>query len=355
MAESLPPSSSAPDASDPDRAVDAPRRSDGAIEERSGSSRRRVPVSERAKAGGLAKQDKKSARALTISVGLHVAAGVVLLQFLTFGHGLSFFGFNKDKEPREERLTFVTPPAPRTPPPVTTVPTKPQTTPPKLLTGTPQFRAPTTGPEVGTPTVSAPVAARPDTGSGGAGDPGAKGVGALDPNVRGVKPGYTDARVWRGSGGGGAGVAPGRTGAERLDSIMRFAITSTADSLDSLARSQGRTGKKPGDWTKTGPNGEKWGWDQTGIRLGKVTIPNALLALLPMNAQRGMSGNFTDMDRERRLAASRADIMRNSERSLGEAEFQKLVNELRDRREKERRDRLRAPDASVVGGKSGTP
>lgn len=282
-----------------------------------------------------------------------MVGGVALLQLLTFGHGLSFFGLGKSREPREERVTFISPRAPKPAPPPTTVP------PVKSRTANDanRLKAPSTGPAVASPAapVEAPVAVRPDTGSSATGDAGAKAVGALDPDVRGVKPGLTDVRVWRGTGGGGAGAPSPRNGAERLDSVMASAITSSADSLDSLARSQGRYGRRPGDWTKTTADGEKWGWDQTGIRLGKITIPNALLALLPMNAQRGMSGNFTEMDREKRLSLARADIMRNSERALGEAEFKKLVNELRDRREKERRDRLRAPDASIVTGKSGPP
>ena len=146
-------------------------------------------------------------------------------------------------------------------------------------------------------------------------------------------------------------LASSRNGAERLDSIISFAITSVADSLEAVARAQGRYGRAPGDWTKTGKNGDKWGWDNAGIRLGKVVIPNALLTLLPLNAQVAMSGNSTAIDRERRLALSRTDIIRNADMALGDAEFRKLVTELRDRREKERRDRLRAPDASLITAK----
>jgi hypothetical protein len=205
----------------------------------------------------------------------------------------------------------------------------------------------TSGPDV----VSAPSAPR-DTGSGAAiGQGSGNGIGTGDPNVRGIRPGYFDGRVWRdpvvvgNAGGGGGGDR-----ADNLDSIMGFMLTQAADSLDSLNRAEGRTGRKPGDWTKTGKNGDKWGWDSQGIRLGKVMIPNALLALLPLNAGAAgrMSGNLTQMDADRRLAASRTDIMRMSERGMGEADFRKIVNELRDRREKERRDRLKAPSATVA-------
>jgi hypothetical protein len=141
-----------------------------------------------------------------------------------------------------------------------------------------------------------------------------------------------------------------RDGADNLDSIMGYAISAARDSLDSLARAQGRTGRKPGDWTKTDKNGNRWGWDQQGIRLGKVTIPNALLGLLPLNATMAAqaSGNYTAMERERRVSAAREDILRMSERSLGEAEFRRVVKEMNARRDVERRDRLRAPSASVA-------
>ena len=339
MAESLPPSPS----------HHVPPQETRASE--SASARRaRGGVSERARTGGQGKREPRSTKSLLISIGAHIVVGIALLQLLTFGHGLSgFLGLNK-KTDLEERLTYVSPTKPKPAP-------TPKVTPKPKLTESPdasRLRAPTTGPVLGVPaaTPPEPVKASPDTGSG---SPGEKGVGALDPNLTGVKPGFTDVRVWRGSGGGGAGVAPGRNGAERLDSVMRWSITSAADSLDSLARAQGRYGKKPGDWTKTTADGQKWGWDGMGIRLGKIVIPNALLALLPLNAQKGMSGNFTEINRDKRLALAREDIMRNSERALGEQEFRKLVTELRDRRERERRDRLRAPDAPAVTGKPGTP
>ena len=313
--------------------------------------RSRAGVSERARAGGQGKREPRSTKSLLISISAHIVVGVALLQLLTFGHGLSgFLGLNKKTADLEERLTFVSPAKPKPAP-------NPKVTPKPKVTESPdasRLRAPTTGPVVGVPAASPiePVKASPDTGSGSAGE---KGVGALDPSLTGVKPGFTDVRVWRGAGGGGAGVAPGRNGAEKLDSVMRWAITAAGDSLDSLARAQGRQTKKTADWTKTTADGQKWGWDGMGIRLGKVVIPNALLGLLPLNAQRGMSGNFTEINRDKRLALAREDIMRNSERALGDEQFRKLATELRDRRERERRDRLRAPDASMVPAKPGTP
>lgn len=292
----------------------------------------------RARIAGVVKP-KRSPQALALSVLLHLAAVVIVVQLLTFGHGISgFLDFGKEKM-IEERVTYVaTLPKPTVPEPAKV--TKPVT--PRDPVVSP-IAAPV--PPANVP-VGAPAPARADTGSGAPAGGTGNGVGAIDPNLRGVKPSLSDPRVWNGTPGNGGRVA--RTVGEQLDSIMGYAITSARDSLDSLARAQGKYGKAPGDWTKTDKNGNKWGWDNAGIRLGKVVIPNALLTLLPLNAQVGMSGNYTAMERERRLSNSRADIMRMSERGMGELEFRKIANELRDRRELERRDRLRAPSASVA-------
>ncbi len=304
---------------------------------------RRPSLSTRARLGGEVGV-KRSPQALAVSVLLHIVVAVVVVQLLTFGHGLSgFLDFGNDKEKLQERLTYVeTQPKPVAKPTVAAA---------QPVRSRP-LQAPSANVAVGTPDEappSAPPPARADTGSGG-GRPGTgNGVGELNPDLKGVKPSLGDARVWAGPSGNGR-VATQRNGAERLDSVIGYAITAARDSLDSLARAQGKYDRALGDWTKTTKDGSKWGWDQGGIRLGKVTIPNALLALLPLNASTaaGMSGNYTSMEREKRLSQSRADILRMSERSLGEVEFRKIANELRDRRERERRDRLKAPSASVA-------
>ncbi|MEN9509736.1 MAG: hypothetical protein RLZZ621_2299 [Gemmatimonadota bacterium] len=288
-----------------------------------------------------------SSRAFLVAVVLHVVVGAAFLQWMTLGRGIpSWLRLGGEPEAIPERITYVTPvPRPTTPP--STLPQERQTMRPRpdMVAADPASPAAPLVMPRGTPR---------DTGSGA--PRGDNGIGALDPNVRGVKPGYTDERVWRGTPGPGAyGVADG-TGAPRgdradkIDSIMAGVLTAARDSLDSIARAQGRTGRQPGDWTKTDANGNRWGWDQQGIRLGKVTIPNALLALLPLNAATAanMSGNMSRMDADRRLAASRADIQRMSERGIGEAEFRRVVKEMDARRDAERRERLRAPSASVA-------
>ncbi len=299
------------------------------------------------KLSGLPTGEKRSPRALAIAVGLHVLVGGVLIQALTFGHGIpDWLDFGDGQNAPEERLTYVTPTAPKAPEQPTVV-QRPRTQAP-VQTAPFQQMAPS-GPVTGAP----PAAPAPrDTGSGAP----ANGIGAIDPDLRGVRPGYTDERVWRGpvgggGGAGGTGIASGDR-ADKLDSIMAGMLTAARDSLDSLNRAYGRGqyGRQGGDWTKTDKNGNKWGWDQQGIRLGKVMIPNALLALLPLNAATaaGMSANPSGMANAARINAGRADIMRMSERGMGEAEFKRIVKEMDKRRDAERRERLRAPSASLA-------
>lgn len=294
---------------------------------------------------GLPEHRQRNTRAMAIAVILHVVVAVIVVQILTFGHGLpAWMRFTDRERPVEERLNYIatreTPP--RVVPPVRRPPVQPTTEQPQLV-------APSA--PVATPPAAPPAAAPRDTGGGA--PPGANGIGALDPNVRGVRPGYTDERLWRGAagGGGGAGGFPSRGDrADGLDSIIANSIMAARDSLDSLARAQGKYGRAPGDWTKTGKNGDKWGWDQQGIRLGKVTIPNALLALLPLNAATAanMSGNMSRMDANRRFDAATADIQRMSARGMGDAEFRRVTREMDMRRDTERRERLRAPSASIA-------
>ncbi|MEO7522144.1 MAG: hypothetical protein ABIW79_10035 [Gemmatimonas sp.] len=304
-----------------------------------GARVRRPAVRERARLAGGGARERQSARAFSLSVALHVVVGVVVLQLLTFGHGLyNFLDPFGASDPVEERLTYVEPKAAGPKPAAPVAQAKPAVARP--------LSSPASAPVVGVPAPAPPVAAASVDTGGGAGRGTGGGIGAVDPNLRGAKPGFSDGRVW--AGGGPVAPGRGRTGTERLDSVIASVLTLAADSLDSIARANGAYGRTPGDWTKTDKDGRKWGWDNAGIRLGKVTIPNALLSLLPLNAQVGLSGNPTEMDRGRRLAAARADIQRFATMGPADAQFSKLKDELRQRRERERRDRLKAPTAVIT-------
>jgi len=305
---------------------------------RSRSGRPRGPL----RLGSRHRAPPPNRRAWVVAGLLHVLVGLLFLNIITFGRGFSDlldFGAN---EPAEEIISYVEraePEAPE-PPPAQPQETRQQAVAEPISTGPVRTDA--------QPLPATPPTASRDTGAA----LGPPTVGALNPNLRGVQPDYADARVW---GTARQGMPTQRNGTDNLDSIISFAITTAADSLDAIARANGEGGRTPGDWTVRGKDGDKWGWDGVGIRLGKVTIPNALLALLPMNAQAALSSNPTSVDRERRLALARADIMRNSQRSVGEAEFKNLVKELRERKEREYQNRRKAADARVADRKNDPP
>lgn len=116
---------------------------------------------------------------------------------------------------------------------------------------------------------------------------------------------------------------------EAVDSIVELAVGIVRDSLAILAAQ-----RAPGDWTRKGKDGQVWGWDPQGnIRLGKFTIPGALLALLPLNSQSRI-GPIEG----RSLAYIRRDVLENAQRSINEDEFRAAVKRIRERKERERRE-----------------
>jgi hypothetical protein len=170
------------------------------------------------------------------------------------------------------------------------------------------------------PSDSARSQAAGGTGTGDAGD----GIGP----ATGVAPSQPDSRIALSPRGIGRVE---RSPVEQVDSIVELVVGIVRDSL-AIAEAQ----RKPGDWTKTDKNGRVWGWDPQGnIRLGKFTIPGALLAMLPLN----MSGPMSPIE-QRSLAYIRRDIMENAQRSINEDEFRAAVKRIRERKERERREGL---------------
>jgi hypothetical protein len=180
--------------------------------------------------------------------------------------------------------------------------------------------APTTVPN-GIPEAPAPTAPEPDAGGTGAviGNGGA---------TEGVTPTYHDSRVW---------VAPGsataaRSGSQQIDSMLSTHIKRLNDSAAMTAQ------RAPGDWTFHSKDGEAWGMDQKFIRLGPVSIPDAVLAVLPINH---LGENPEMGQRERQLNAMRQDIMEGAQRQLNEDDFHRAVKEVRERKEREHEELLR--------------
>lgn len=155
--------------------------------------------------------------------------------------------------------------------------------------------------------------------------------------ARGVQPNYDDARVWTEA---PEFIYAPKTDKERLDSALLTTLMRHADSVAANAYSPNKFER--GDWTFD-RNGQKWGVDQQYIRLGRFSIPTALLALLPLNR---MQANPIQMERDRTAAWQRADILYHAQAAMNEEQFRQAVRQIRDRKERERRTAQRVSPTS---------
>ncbi len=167
-------------------------------------------------------------------------------------------------------------------------------------------------------------------------------VGSGGP-AQGIRPSFTDQRLWVTPSPVVVGPIVPLTRADTLRNMLRTRALAVMDSLISLPSDAGRQG----DWT-VDRNGKKYGIDPQFIRLGNFSLPTAVLAMLPLNVQ----ANPIAMERARRLNSLREEIQTQAARSIRDDEFRKAVDALRARKERERReaageDQPTAPKASV--------
>lgn len=165
-------------------------------------------------------------------------------------------------------------------------------------------------------------------------------VGSGGP-VRGIRPSFSDPRLW---GKPDKIVSAPKTVAQTIDSLIAEAIVPYNDSVARVAER-----RDPTDWT-VNKGGYKWGIDRRAIRLGPVSIPTALLAMLPLNLQ----GNPMGMDRDRAYAVMHRDITWHARQAINEADFTKAVRSIRERKDRERAAALRAT-AAAPKDQSGEP
>lgn len=266
-------------------------------------------------------------RSVAVSVALHVVIVAGLWQVLQFQRVIGAIFSSRDESAVAERIRFVavSPQGPAgvslgssaSAPPARTVAPAPTST-PEVSTPTPPPAAPVVVPE-GVAPASKINTSGPETG------PIASGRGEL----RGVQPGFTEPRIWV---EGDVVVAPPLTGDDKLDSAVAAIIFAYRDSV--AANTAQPNKYERGDWTYTTPGGAKFGIDKQFIRLGKVSIPTALLGLLPLNYQT----NPTVIERDRRLSAMRLEIIENAQRAMNEEEFKAAVKAIRARKDKERKE-----------------
>ena len=263
---------------------------------------------------------------LLVSVGIHVVLVLVLAQMVfRYPIGVLIDDASARKiKPEEVHYLRVAP----SPPPTSTAPNAGTKAKPAPKGGAPApLIAPTVIPsEVAAPvpSVQAPAQAAGGTGNG-LGVTGGNGV------ATGVVPAMPDSRIRVTPEAYFA--LPTKTREEKLDSIIASSLGSYIDSLEILSRQ-----RKPGDWTYTGKDGKKYGWDPTGIRVGKFTIPNALLALLPLHI--GMQANpslHTRLDN-----FQDADVQFQGRLQVTDDQFKQAVRRIRERNEKLHEEELKA-------------
>jgi hypothetical protein len=261
-------------------------------------------------------REKKSKSSIAISIAIHVIVFAALAT-ITFHYPLSDI-FNRPEPIRPVAVRYV--------------PLKPRPEPTAPRRAAARATAPVQLPQVSSipAGVPAPVPVSPATTAiGGGGAP--TGQASADPGIGiGIRPGIPDGRL--ATNPSAVPRAPETEGqqAERALSAIY------AQYLDSARAQMSRDSatRKAGDWSWGGKDGDKWGWDQNGIHVAGITIPNIVLAALPMNVAPSMS----PVDMRARDFVSR-DIQYHAG-LMSEDEFKAAVRRVRERVDRERRERM---------------
>jgi hypothetical protein len=264
-----------------------------------------------------------------VSLALHVVLGAALVFVLSIPNPIrQWLTFQRDKPQQVEHITYVSTPAAA---PRIQGKSGGDNVPVRGKTRSRPLVAPTTIPTVIPP---APASTEPPSGAGPV--VGGGGVG------EGVTPSYGDPRVWAPT--GPIYYAP-KTQAERLDSAVASRVFAHNDSMALY-----NSGRKPGDWTFE-KNGEKYGMDQQKIYLGKLALPTALLALLPLNVQ----GNPARYQNDRMKDEQRQEIFLNAQRAMDNDEFKDAVKRIRERKDREHKEQMKARAAQQQAEKDQKP
>jgi hypothetical protein len=265
--------------------------------------------------------ERRSTGSLLASIAIHIAIVVALVN-VVFRYPLGQLMGITQPEVNQERIQYV-----KLAPQPTENSAGGYTTAPPKAAAPAALQTPTFVP----PTI--PIAHPSDSSRAHAAGGDGEGLGASGSGLAtGLVPRLPDPRITLQP---GQMVRAPRTTAEDVDSIVGLAIGIVRDSI-AIASGQ----RQPGDWTIKGKDGQKWGWDKEGIQLGKFTIPQALLAMLPLNVSSPMSPIEA-----RSAAFIRRDVQENAQRAISEDEFKTAVKRIRERKEREKRQKVLASDS----------
>jgi hypothetical protein len=172
-------------------------------------------------------------------------------------------------------------------------------------------------------------------------DPGGSGplIGGGG-NLRGVQPAFGDGRLWPET---GPLIGAPKTDDERRDSVFASRLGRYQDSLNLAERGQVGPGDRPAWIFNRG--GQEYGIDKNKIRLGKFSLPSALLYQLPLARYQG------DISKQRERDMMTAEMFDQTHRRLNEEQFRAAVKAIRERKERERRE----ADASKHGSDAANP
>lgn len=270
-------------------------------------------------------QPARSVSAFVVSIILHAVIGGALLWVIAIPNRLAALLSEFGRPVRVERVGFLALPRLRVPPreaPLAGGDNRPDRNRPSAEPA-PQPTAPVMAPaEAPSAVQQAPVPPAAAKREGGSGDM----IGGGGP-TRGVRPSYNDPRLWLPTGPVVSAPMQPTTRAESLHTLLADQIKLLNDSL-ALAHGNQRN---PGDWT-INLGGKKYGIDQQYIRLGKFSIPTAVLGMLPFN----VTANPVAMERARVMSGMSREIQEQALRVSRDDDFRAAVRAIRARKDRER-------------------
>lgn len=265
---------------------------------------------------------KKSKSSIAVSVAIHLVAAASLMT-ITFHYPIEEL-FRRPEPMKAIPVRYVRV-APRGQAPAVT----PSATPTARRAAPPVIVPKAGNIPVGIPAPVAPTA--PTEVAIGAGGTGA--ASGRDPGIGfGLRPGVPDGRL--ATNPMSIARAP-ETDGQRAERALSAIY---GQYLDSARAALANPQRAPGDWSWGGKDGDKWGWDAKGIHVAGVTIPNVVLAALPLDMGPG-GRNMNAITDARTESFIRGDIKSHAG-LMTEDEFRAAVRRVRERVDRERRERM---------------